>query len=114
MGGRLIILLIVVGLTATAVYAEEGTVTYYDPSCGFFVLKLPGEEGYGLFEWRAGPKPELGHVLEGDLVKGEEIDVVNKTLGATNRLIHWANAPAPQTLIRNFPFQCTSRWQRRG
>jgi hypothetical protein len=98
---------------AATARAEEGTVTHLDPSCGFFVVKFAGDAGYGLFESRSGPPPAVGHVLEGDLVEGKEIEVVNKTAGATNRLIHWANAATPVALIRNYPFQCTSRWQRR-
>jgi hypothetical protein len=101
---------LVAGSAATA-RAPEGEVVYHDPSCGYFIVKLPGDEGYGLFESRSGPAPAVGDVIEGDIVTGEQIDVVNKTTGATNRLIHWANAAASRTLIRNFPFQCTSRWQ---
>jgi hypothetical protein len=107
--------LIVLALASYAVTpagAEEGTVTFHDPSCGFFVLKLPGEEGYGLYQWQSGPTPTPGQVMEGDLIAGEHIEVTNKTAGGTNRLVHWANAPTPEVLVGNMPFQCTSRWNR--
>jgi hypothetical protein len=109
-------LIAIVGLAvgaATTVQAEEGTVTFHDPSCGFFILKLPGEEGYGLFEWLSGPTPAVGQVMDGDIIASEEIDVTNKTAGGTNRVTHWANAPKEETLVRSLPTKCASKWKRR-
>ena len=62
--------------------ADEGTVTWHDPSCGFFVLTLPGdqEEKFGLFSWKSGADPRVEQVWEGDLVKGEEIGVAKEVL----------------------------------
>ena len=50
-------------------HAVEGTVTWHDPTCGYFVLTLPGaqEEKFGLFSWKSGPDPKMDQVWEGDI-----------------------------------------------
>jgi hypothetical protein len=40
--------------------AEEGTVVWYDPTCRYFVMRLPESSegfGFGLYEWKLGPEP---------------------------------------------------------
>ena len=98
-----------------AAHADEGTVTWHDPSCGFFVLTLPGEqeEKFGLFSWKSGADPKAEQVWEGDLVKGEEIDIANKANGEKMAVIHWANAKTQAQLVRNTPVQCASKWKKR-
>jgi len=49
-------------------WAEEATVTWYDPSCRFFVAQLP--EGFGLYELKSGPEPKVGDVMEGAILGG--------------------------------------------
>ena len=99
----------------SAAQADEGTVTWHDPSCGFFVLTLPGdqEEKFGLFSWKSGADPRVEQVWEGDLVKGEEIDIANKANGDKMAVIHWANAKEQAQLVRNTPVQCASKWKKR-
>ena len=96
-------------------HAVEGTVTWQDPSCGFFVLTLPGdqEEKFGLYSWKSGPDPKMEQVWEGDILGGEEMDIVNKANGDKMAVIHWANAKEQAQLVRNTPVQCASKWKKR-
>ena len=96
-------------------HADEGTVTWHDPSCGFFALTLPGdqEEKFGLFSWKSGADPKPDQVWEGDLVKGEDVDLVNKANGEKMAAIHWANAKSLAQLVRNTPVQCASKWKKK-
>jgi hypothetical protein len=96
-------------------HAVEGTVTWHDPTCGYFVLTLPGaqEEKFGLFSWKSGPDPKMDQVWEGDIVQGEEIDIVNQASGEKMAVIHWANAKEQAQLVRNTPVQCASKWKKR-
>jgi len=96
-------------------YAAQGTVTWNDPTCGYFVLSLPGdqEEKFGLFSWKAGADPKMEQVWEGDIVTGEEIDIVNQANGDKMSAIHWANAREQAQLVRNSPVQCASRWKKK-
>lgn len=95
--------------------AAEGTVTWSDPTCGFFVLTLPEgtPERFGLFSWKSGADPKLDAVWEGDIVDGEDIELTNKTSGAKMAVIHWANAKEQAQLVRNAPVQCASKWKRK-
>jgi hypothetical protein len=95
--------------------AAEGTVTWHDPTCGYFVLSLPGdqEEKFGLYSWKSGSDPKVEQVWEGDIVNGEEIDIVNKENGEKMSVIHWANAKQQVQLVRNSPVQCGSRWKKK-
>jgi len=96
-------------------HAVEGTVTWHDPTCGFFVLTLPGEqeEKFGLYSWKSGPDPKADQVWDGNIVAGEEIDIVNKANGEKMAVIHWANAKDQAQLVRNTPVQCASKWKKR-
>src|SRR5437879_2654374 len=96
-------------------HAVEGTVTWHDPTCGYFVLSLPGdqEEKFGLFLWKSGPDPKMEQVWEGDIVDGQEIEIVNKANGEKMAVIHWANAKQQAQLVRNSPVQCASRWSKK-
>ena len=95
--------------------AGEGTVTWHDPSCGFFVLTLPeGQpERFGLFSWKSGGDPQLEQTWEGDLLKGEDVDLVNKASGAKMAAFHWADAKEQKQLVRNTPVQCASKWKKK-
>jgi len=96
-------------------HALEGTVTWHDPTCGYFVLTLPGdqEEKFGLFSWRSGADPKMEDVWDGDIVAGEDIDIVNKANGEKMTVIHWANAKSLAQLVRNTPVQCASKWKKK-
>ena len=94
--------------------AAQGTVTWHDPSCGFFVLSLPeGQpERFGLYSWKSGVDPKMEQVWEGDIVEGEDIDIVNQA-GEKMAVLHWANAKEQAQLVRNTPVQCASKWKKK-
>jgi hypothetical protein len=98
-----------------AAHAVQGTVTWNDASCGFFVLSLPGEqeEKFGLYSWKSGADPKVDQVWDGDLIAGEEIDITNSANGEKMAVIHWANAKEQAQLVRNTPVQCASKWKKR-
>jgi hypothetical protein len=101
---------------AAPVSAGQGTVTWYDSSCGYFVMSLPDEgqsEKFGLYSWRAGADPALEQIWEGDIVKGEDLEIANVASGNKMTIIHWANAKEQAQLVRNAPVQCASRWKKR-
>ncbi len=102
-------------VTCAPAHALEGKVTWHDPTCGYFVLSLPGdqEEKFGLYSWKSGADPKVEQVWEGDIVTGEEIDIVNKENGEKMAVIHWANAKEQAQLVRNSPVQCASRWKKK-
>ena len=98
-----------------ALAIEEGTVTWHDPTCGFFVLSLPEgpPERFGLFSWKSGPDPKVDQVWQGDIVEGEDIEIQNKETGEKMAVLHWANAKQQVQLVRNTPVQCVSRWKKK-
>jgi hypothetical protein len=101
----------------TGARAEEAPIIWSDASCGYFVVKLPEagpDDAYGLFSRKVNPTPAVGDSIEGaNLVTAEEVDALNKRTGDSYALIHWANAKAPEMLIRNTPVQCVSRWKKK-
>lgn len=107
---------IVLALCAAPAAAEEGVVTWADPTCGYFAVKLPGDDpgqAYGLFSVKANPVPAEGDVLEGELMAAQEPRVENKTKNIAHETIHWANARSQEQLVRNSPVQCASRWKKK-
>jgi len=112
------LLLLAFGLALAAgsqAQAAEGTVTWNDPSCGFFVMTLPEgtPERFGMYSWKSGADPKLDAVWEGDIVEGEDIELTNKASGEKMAVIHWANAKEQAQLVRNAPVQCASKWKRK-
>jgi hypothetical protein len=80
---------------AAPAYAAEGTVTWHDPTCGYFVLSLPEHdrpERFGLYSWKSGDDPSMDQVWQGDIIEGEEIEITNSQTGRKMAAIHWANA----------------------
>jgi hypothetical protein len=112
---RLIALAAVV-MALSAKSAEQGPVTWIDPSCGYFIIQLPENnpaEAFGLFSSRIKPIPKVGDVLEGDLMAAYEVEATDVKTGQKHPLLHWANAKSPEMLIRNTPVQCASRWKKK-
>jgi hypothetical protein len=110
----------VAGLALVAVAfnaaAAEGEVSWSDPTCGYFVVKLPDGDAaaaYGLFSVKALPLPAVGDVLEGDIVAAQEPTLTNRTKSVDHDVIHWASAREQVMLVRNTPVQCASRWKKR-
>ena len=99
-------------LLPTTVCAAEGVVSWADPTCGYFVLKLPDgdpKDTYGLFSVKAPPVPKLDDVIEGDVETAQEPTLQNRTSGASHDVIHWANAREVNMLVRNSRVQGASR-----
>ncbi|HEU5284366.1 MAG TPA: hypothetical protein VFU53_11165 [Burkholderiales bacterium] len=109
--------LLALALTGTAslpVLAEEGAVTWFDPTCRYFVLQLPeGSEGFGLYEWKAGPEPKEGMIIAGDILGGPELKVTEKASGQEMSVVHWGDAKKQEVLVRHSPDWCKSKRKRR-
>ncbi len=111
-----LLVLAALAVAATARAAQQGPVTWTDPSCGYFIIQLPeGDpaEAFGLYSSKTKPMPGVGDILQGDIVSSYEVDAVDVNTGKKHELLHWANAKAPEMLIRNAPVQCASRWKRK-
>lgn len=113
---KLLLTSFVLALSAPMAYAVDGPVIWMDPTCGYFVVKLPGDdpaEAFGLFSLRTNPLPDVGDVLEGDLISAAEAKLQNATKGIAHDAIHWASARTQEQLVRNTPVQCASKWKRK-
>lgn len=88
-------------------HAEEGSVTWYDPTCRFFVAQLP--EGFGLYELKAGPEPTVGDVIDGGIMGGPDVKATHKTSGQELALLHWGDAAKQESLIRASPDWCKGK-----
>jgi hypothetical protein len=87
--------------------AEEAKVTWYDPTCRFFVAQLP--DGFGLYELKSGPEPKVGNVIEGALLGGPEVNANDKTAGEPVALVHWGDAQDAAVLVRHAPGWCKGK-----
>jgi hypothetical protein len=95
--------------------AADVEVTWMDPTCGYFVVKLPEgtqEESFGLFSARGLPLPTVGDFLQGDMTE-IETTLLNLRTDARHTVIHWADAKRHEQLVRNTPVQCASKWKNR-
>ena len=72
-----VILSLVAAAAANVARADEGMVIWKNFECGYFILQM--KAGYGLYEWVAGPYPNDGDVIEGELKTPGEHRVNNKT-----------------------------------
>ena len=99
--------LIAMGCWANVAVADEATVDWYDPTCRYFVMALP--DGFGLYEWKSGAALKSGDVLEGEILGGPELSVINKSLGEPANIIHWGDSPKREVLIRNTPRWCKGK-----
>ena len=104
--------LLVVGLIApcSSALAGQATITWYDPTCRYFVAQLPeGSEGFGLFEWKEGPEPKVGTVLECDVLGGPDLELDDTAAGQKLKVLHWGDAKSQDVLIRHSPGWCKSK-----
>ena len=95
--------------------AADVEVTWMDPTCGYFIVKLPEgtqEESFGLFSARGLPLPTVGDYVQGDMTE-IETTLVNLRTDETHNVIHWADAKKHEQLVRNTPVQCASKWKKR-
>jgi hypothetical protein len=109
--------LVLMSLLGAESQAQEGPVTWSDPSCGFFVVQLPpgdATDAFGLYSWKVNPGPQVGDVVEGeDIAVAKDLVLVNQRNGDKHVVIHWAIAKAAEMLIRNTPVQCASKWKKK-
>lgn len=95
--------------------AADVEVTWLDPTCGYFVVKLPDSdqpEKFGLFSARGLPLPTVGDFVQGDMSE-VETTLLNLRTDETHTVIHWADAKLHEQLVRNTPVQCASKWKNR-
>jgi hypothetical protein len=93
--------------------AADVEVTWMDPTCGYFVVKLPEgtqEEAFGLFSARGLPLPTVGDRVQGDMTE-IETTLLNLRTDERHNVIHWADAKRHEQLVRNTPVQCASKWK---
>ena len=93
--------------------AADVEVTWLDPTCGYFVVKLPEgtqKEAFGLFSVRALPLPKEGDILQGNMTE-IETTLLNLRNDSRHNVIHWADAKLHEQLVRNTPVQCASKWK---
>lgn len=90
---------------------EQGEVVWVDAECGHFIAKI-GDE-FGTYQWRTGKGPNLGDVMEGELLDlgmGAR-DVSNKTASSVHTVYVLAIGPRLHSMIHTAPVQCKSRFK---
>ena len=95
-------------LQMTSALADEAPVTWLDPSCRYFVVKLPESnepEKFGLFSARALPLPKVGDKLKGSMTS-IETQLENLTSGEIHKVIHWADAKTQEQLVQEAVGKC--------
>ena len=100
-------LLIVLAAGANPAHAEEGMVIWKNYDCGYFILQMKG--GYGLYEWAAGPYPNDGDVIEGDLKATAEHRVNNKTADVPTTIFLDTFSSKRAGISARIPAQCKAR-----
>ena len=98
-----------------AAIPAEGPVVWADTTCDYFIIRLPeGDqaEAFGLFRSNTKSMPKVGDVVEGDIVAAYKVDVTDKATGQKYSLLHWANGKSEETLVRNSPVYCASRYKK--
>ncbi len=105
---RAAVMLALVAATAGSVaHAEEGMVIWKNYDCGYFVLQMKG--GYRLHEWAAGPYPNDGDVIEGDLKATAEHRVNNKTADVPTTIFLDTFSKKRADISARIPAQCKAR-----
>jgi hypothetical protein len=105
---RAAMMLALVAATAASVaHAEEGMVIWKNYDCGYFILQMKG--GYGLYEWAAGPYPNDGDVIEGDLKATAEHRVNNKTADVPTTIFLDTFSKKRADISARIPAQCKVR-----
>ena len=98
-------------LSPFAVRADDVKVSWYDPTCRFFVVELQPE--FGLYELKDGPELAVGDAIGGDIAGGPDVDAVHVPSGSKLKLVHWGDAKSAEVLIRHTPDWCKSKRKKR-
>ncbi len=91
-------------LFASPALAEEGMVIWKNHECGYFILQM--KSGYGIFEWKDGPQPNDGDVLEGDFRSPGERMIANKTADLPTTILLNAFALSRGAIAARMPAKC--------
>jgi hypothetical protein len=102
-----LMLSLIAGTAANAARADEGMVIWKNYECGFFILQMKG--GYGLYEWAAGPYPNDGDMIEGDLKAKGEHRVNNKTADVPTTVFLDTFSKKRAEISARIPAQCKAR-----
>jgi hypothetical protein len=103
-------------LASGVAISAEGPVVWADNTCDYFIIQLPQgnpAEAFGLFKSNDKPIPKVGDVVEGDIVAAYKLDATDKATGQKYSLLHWANGKSEETLVRNSPVYCASRYKKK-
>jgi hypothetical protein len=92
---------------APAVLADEGMVIWKNHDCGYFILQL--KSGYAIYEWLAGPHPNDGDVLEGELKSAGEHRINNKTADLPTTVFLDTYSPNRAVIAPRIPARCKSQ-----
>jgi hypothetical protein len=102
-----LILSLVTAAVTQAAHADQGMVIWKNYDCGFFVLQT--KAGYGLYEWVAGPYPNDGDVIEGELRAAGEHRVNNKTADVPTTIFLDTFAAKRAPISSRIPAKCYAK-----
>lgn len=102
-----VMLSLVAAAAANVAHADEGMVIWKNYECGFFVLQM--KAGYGLYEWVAGPYPNDGDVIEGELKAPGEHRVNNKTADVPTTIFLDTFAAKRAAISARIPAKCKAK-----
>ena len=105
--GAAVILSLVAAAAANVARADEGMVIWKDFECGYFVVQI--KAGYGLYEWVAGPYPNDGDVIEGELKTPGEHRVNNKTADVPTTIFVDTYSEKRAAVSSRIPARCKAR-----
>ena len=111
MVGAKSIALVIVVMAASAAWADEAKIAWYDVSCRYMLVELP--EGFGLYEWRSGAEPKADETITGDIAGGPEVEAALKSSSEKMNLVHWGDAKKMETLLRAAPRGCLNKPKRK-
>ena len=102
-----VILSLLAAAAPTVARADEGMVIWKNFECGYFILQM--KAGYGLYEWVAGPYPNDGDVIEGELKTPGEHRVNNKTADVPTTIFLETYSEKRAAISARMPTQCKAK-----
>jgi hypothetical protein len=102
-----VMLSLVAAAVSNVAHADEGMVIWKNTECGFFILQM--KAGYGLYEWVAGPYPNDGDVIEGELKAPGEHRVNNKTADVPTTIFLDTFSEKRAAISARMPTQCKTK-----
>ena len=105
--GRLGAATLAILVVVTNAHADEGMVIWKNHDCGYFILQA--KAGYGLYQWLAGPHPNDGDVIEGDIKIAGERKVNNKTADVPTTVLVDAFAVKRADIASRVPARCKEK-----